>query len=156
LNHVQKTCSAPNRLGCHHNILDGHNGWESKGKHITKRTFLDTPKHNRQEETGYNRTKYLPCSSRRCTHQQYNKHAYLNSILIIITSHVHPTRTYNTIRITEQTLHHRLTRQHNNNNYNTYKIYYPRSCKHSSKRRKYICHHSQIRCRRSIPRPQRI
>ena len=153
LEHVQKTCSAPNRLGCHRNIPDGHNGWESTGIQLPKRTFPDQTKHNTIGATEYNHTKSMPNNIRRCTHQHFSKLTYRNSITIIITSHGHPTRTCNIIKLTGQTSYYKTTRQHNNSNYSTYKISSPRSCKRSSKCRQHICHHRQVIYSRSIPRP---
>ncbi len=75
LNHVQKTCSVPNRLGCCHNIPDGRNGWESPGIHLTKRTFLDTTKHNTLGATEYNHTNSQPNNNRRYTHNNNKRGA---------------------------------------------------------------------------------
>ncbi len=135
LNHVQKTCSVPNRLGCHRNIPDGHNGWESPGIHLTNRTFLDPTKHKTTGATEYNHTNSRPNNNSRCTHQHSNKLAYRNSIIIIISLIAHPTRTYHTFRITVQMSFSSIPPLHNNNSYSTYKISYPRSCKRSSNNR---------------------
>jgi hypothetical protein len=101
LNHVQKTCSVPSRLGDPRNNLDGHSGGVTIGRVTHKNTYLDTPSHNAQGETTHNHTKCLSCSNRRYTHQRYSNLTYLSIITIIVMSRVHPTRQYNTIRILE-------------------------------------------------------
>jgi hypothetical protein len=153
LPHGQKTCSAPNRLGCHRNILDDLNRWESTDKRLIRRISLDPTKPNRQGATEYNHPNSRLHNKRRYIHQSYSKHAYHNIIIVIVTLIAHPTRTTNKSRITVQTSFHRVTRLPNNSNYRIYKIYYPRSCKHSSKSRHHTCHNTRVRCSRSIPRP---
>ena len=68
LDHVQKTCSVPNRLGCRRHIADGRNGWESPGIHLTKCTFLDPTKHNILGATENNPTNSRPNNNSRYTH----------------------------------------------------------------------------------------
>ncbi len=133
LPHGQKTCSAPSRLGCHRNILDDLHRWDRTDTRLTRRTLLDPTTHNRQGATQYNHTKPRLYSKCRYVLQYFNKHAYHNIIIVIITLIAHPTRTTNKSRITVQTSFHRVTRLPNNSNYRTYKISYPRSCKRSSK-----------------------
>ena len=151
--HGQKTCSAPNRLGCHRNIPDGHSGWETLGINLANRIFLDPTRHKTIGAIKYNHTNSRHNNNSRCTPQQSNNLAYRNNTIIIVTLIAHPTRTYNTLKLTGQTSYHKTTRQHNNNNYSTYKISYPRSCKRSSKSRQHTCHNNRVRCSRSIPRP---
>jgi hypothetical protein len=153
LPHGQKTCSAHSRLGCPRSIPDDLHRWDSTGTRLTKRILLDPTNRNRQGATTYNHTKYRRYNTCRCNLQYFSKHAYHSNIIVIITIIAHPTRTYNTLKLTGQTSYHKTTRQHNNNNYSTYKISSPRSCKRSSQRRQHICHHRQISCSRSIPRP---
>jgi hypothetical protein len=153
LPHGQKTCSAPNRLGCHRNIPDGHSGWESLGIHLANRIFLDPTRHKTIGAIKYNHTNSRHNNNSRCTHQHSNNLAYRNNTLIIVTLIAQPTRTYHTFRITMRMSSNNITRLHNSNSYNIYKISYPRSCKRSSSSRQHICSHNRVRCSRSIPRP---